>query len=103
MRHYENVWREALSDLSSSGLSLRKYCRLRHLNYSRAVYWRRRLAAVSEADTTVTFALVQLPGAEQVQDSGVAVECGRHRVRLSTCFDESVMLRVVALLSGQEI
>jgi len=101
MRHYEKIWREALSDLPSSGLSLRKYCQERHLDYSRALYWRRRLASVSE-DTALTFALVQLPDAEQVQDSGVAVECGRHRVRLSTCFDESVMLRVVTLLSGQE-
>jgi len=26
MKHCENVWREALSDLPGSGLSLRKYC-----------------------------------------------------------------------------
>jgi len=69
---------------------------------TRALYWCRRLASVSETAPTLTFALVQLPGAEQLQDSCVAVECGRHRVRLSTCFDESVMLRIVALLSGQE-
>ena len=100
MRHYEKIWREALSDLPSSGLSLRKYCQERHLSYARALYWRHRLASSPE-ESSLTFAVVQLPNSEQSQDSGVAVECGRHCVRLSNRFDESILLRVVALLSGQ--
>ena len=42
MKHCETIWREALSDLPSSGLSLRKYCQERHLSYARALYWRTR-------------------------------------------------------------
>lgn len=100
MRLHENIWHEALSEFPDSGLSLRKFCREHHLNYARALYWRRRLAP--SEDTTLTFAVVQLPNTEQPSDSGVAVECGQHLVRLSSRFDESVLLRVVALLSGQE-
>ena len=100
MKHCETIWREALSDLPSSSLSLRKYCQERHLSYARALYWRRRLASSSE-NTALTFAVVQLPNSTQPQDSGVAVDCGKHRVRLSSHFDESVLLRVVTLLSGR--
>ena len=100
MKHCETIWREAPSDLPSSGLSLRKYCQERHLSHARALYWRRRLASSSE-DAGLTFAVVQLPNSEQSLDSGVAVECGKHRVRLGNRFDESVLPRVVALLSGQ--
>ena len=103
MKHPVNIWREALSEFPDSGLSLRKFCRERHLNYARALYWRRRLApSASSKDSTLTFSLVQLPNTEQPSDSGIAVECGKHLIRLSSRFDESVLLRVVTLLSGQE-
>jgi len=99
MKRCETIWREALSDFPTSGLSLRKYCQERHLSYVRALYWRRRLAAEESA---LTFAVVRLPDAGQPLDSGVAVECGGHRIRLDSSFDGAVLLRVVALLSGQE-
>ena len=39
----EEFWRGALSELSASGQSMRQFCREHHLDYHRALYWRRRL------------------------------------------------------------
>ena len=41
MKHCETIWREALSDLLSSGLSLRKYCQERHLVSVRSAHYTR--------------------------------------------------------------
>ena len=102
MSSNETTWRTALSAFPGSWLTLKKYCLERDLNYSRARYWRRRLAISLEDSTALSFALVQLPNTDKSHDSGVAVECGNHRVCLSSQFDESVLLRVVALLSNAE-
>ena len=96
----EEFWRGALSELSLSGLSLRRFCQERRLDYPRALYWRRRLD--EQGDASLSFAVLQLPvPAAPPADSGVAVECGGHMVRLSRQFDESVLLRVMAALSGR--
>ena len=100
----EEFWRGALSKLSASGQSMRQFCREHHLDYHRARYWRRRL---DEQDGgPLSFAVLQLPKPaslpEPPSDSGVAVECGGHLVRLSCHFDESVLLRVMATLSGRQ-
>ena len=105
MSKQEEFWREALSDLPASSLSLRRFCQERRLDYYRALYWRRRLGELDNAP--LSFAVLQLPkpAAEPelapLSDSGVAVECGGHLVRLSRQFDESVLLRVMAALSGR--
>jgi hypothetical protein len=57
-------------------------------------------------DASVSFGVLQLlPGAPPEPappaDSGVAVECGGHLVRLSRHFDASVLLRVITALSGR--
>ena len=101
----EEFWRGALSELSLSGLSLRRFCQERRLDYPRALYWRRRLD--EQGDASLSFAVLQLPvpapppEPAPPADSGVAVECGGHMVRLSRQFDESVLLRVMAALSGR--
>jgi len=101
----EEFWRGALSELSASGQSMRRFCREHHLDYHRAWYWRRRLDEQDNA--SLSFAVLQLPKPspapepEPPSDSGVAVECGGHLVRLSRQFDESVLRRVMAALSGR--
>ncbi|OQC12898.1 MAG: hypothetical protein BWX73_02618 [Lentisphaerae bacterium ADurb.Bin082] len=103
----EEFWRGALSDLSASGLSMRQFCRERNLKYHCALYWRRRLGEREQANTSLSFATLQLPvpavspKPALPDDSGVAVEYDGSLVRLSRHFDESVLLRVVAVLSGR--
>ena len=103
----EEFWREALSELSASGLSMRQFCRERNLKYHCALYWRRRLGEREHDNTSLSFATLQLPvpavspKPALSDDSGVAVECDGGLVRLSRHFDESVLLRVVAVLSGR--
>jgi hypothetical protein len=106
MSKQEEFWREALSDLPASSLSLRRFCQERRLDYYRALYWRRRLGELDNAP--LSFAVLQLPKpaaepepAAPPSDSGVAVECGGRLVRLNRHFDESVLLRVMAVLSGR--
>lgn len=96
----ETFWRETLSDFPGSNLSLKKYCQERNLVYSRALYWKRRLA--SSEDSALSFALVKIPKELSSEDSGVSIECGNRLVRLKNKFDESVLLRVVSLLSKAE-
>ena len=101
----EEFWRGALSGQPASGQSMRRFCRVHHLDYHRAWYWRRRLDEQDNA--SLSFAVLQLPKPsaapkpEPPTDSGVAVECGGHLVRLSRQFDESVLRRVMAALSGR--
>lgn len=102
----EEFWREALSELSASGLSIRQFCRERNLKYHCAIYWRRRLGEREQNNTSLSFATLQPPTAAAPKpalsdDSGVAVECDGGLVRLSRHFAESVLLRVVAVLSGR--
>ena len=107
MNTQEEFWRDALSELSASGLSMRQFCRERNLKYHCAIYWRRRLGEREQANTSLSFATLQLPvpavspKPALPDDSGVAVECDGGLVRLSRHFDESVLLRVVAVLSGR--
>ena len=68
MKRCETIWREALSDFPTSGLSLRKYCQERCLSYVRALYWLRRLATAEES--ALTFAVLRLPDSGQPLDSG---------------------------------
>ena len=98
----EEFWREALSELSASGLSMRQFCRERNLKYHCALYWRRRLGEREQADTSLSFATLQLPvqalppNPALSDDSGVVVECeGGAGAPLSRHFDESVLLRVI--------
>ena len=104
MQTREEFWREALSDFVQSGQSMLQYCRERRLSYQRALYWRRRLHAPGEEK--LSFAVVHLskqPSAPVAPaDSGVSVECDGHLIRLSCGFDESVLLRVMSVLSGRE-
>ncbi len=101
----EEFWRGALSGQPASGQSMRRFCREHHLDYHRAWYWRRRLDGPDNA--SLSFAVLQLPKPspapepEPPSDSGVSVECGGHLVRLSRQFDESVLRRVMAALSGR--
>ena len=102
----EEFWRGALSGQPASGQSMRRFCREHHLDYHRARYWRRRLE--EQANAPLSFAVLQLPKpaaepepAAPPSDSGVAVECGGRLVRLNRHFDESVLLRVMAVLSGR--
>ena len=103
----EEFWRGALSKLSASGQSMRQFCREHHLDYHRARYWRRRLE--EQANAPLSFAVLQLstpptpPEPEPPSDSGVAVECGGHLVRLSRHFDATVLLRVMAAQSGRQV
>jgi len=107
MSKQEEFWRGALSGQPASGQSMRRFCREHHLDYHRAWYWRRRLDEQDNA--SLSFAVLQLPKPataaapepEPPSDSGVAVECGGHLVRLSRQFDESVLRRVMAALSGR--
>lgn len=94
-------WREALSDFPHSNLALKKYCREKGLDYNRARYWQRRLAIAK--NPPLTFALVKIPQEIASEDSGVSIECGNRLVRLNNKFDESVLLRVVSLLSKTEV
>ena len=101
----EEFWRGTLSELSASGLSMRRFCRDRDLKYHCALYWHRRLGEQNNA--SLSFATLQLPVPVALpepalsDDNGVAVECGGLLVRLSRNFDESVLLRVVAAPSGR--
>jgi len=101
----EEFWRGALSGQPASGQSMRQFCREHRLDYHRALYWRRRLE--EQANAPLSFAVLQLSTPttptepEPPSDSGVAVECGGHLVRLSRQFDESVLLRVITALSGR--
>jgi len=104
MQTREEFWREALSDFVQSGQSMLQYCRERRLSYHRALYWRRRLNAPGEEK--LSFAVVHLPNQPPAQaapsDSGVSVECDGHLIRLNCGFNESVLLRVMSVLSGRE-
>ncbi len=109
MRDRETAWRDALSAHSSSGMSLKRYCREQGLIYHQAVYWRRRLAVIAGDATEAapapgvpTFSLVELsaPPAQPPPDSGVAIEYGRCRISLKAGFDPSVLSRALSVLSN---
>ena len=93
-------WRRALSDFSGSNLSLKKYCQERKLVYSRALYWKRRLA--SSEGSALSFALVELSKEPSSEDRGVSHKCGNILIRRNNEFDESVLLRVLSLLAKVE-
>jgi hypothetical protein len=97
----EQQWRRRLKEWQASGLSVRAFCKLRHLSQPSFYAWRRELA---ERDALrPAFVPVQVVGDESdgASDLLELVLAGGRRVRVPAGFDAATLRRLLAVLEEQ--
>ena len=117
-RKKEAYWREHVRDQGRSGLTVRAYCQKHAVSQARFFWWKREVAkrdaeqrkANAKNPQPVAFAEIQIVGGksdvcqtprQSTGTTGIEVGLrGGRTIRVCPGFDESVFVRVVALLEG---
>jgi len=102
-------WRQIVEQQKSSGLSIARFCRERHIAESSLFSWKRRLACEEEATAAPAFVLVKPASAPEglttSKSSGGAIELhlghGRHLL-LRPGFDAPTLAAALAVLEGRD-
>ncbi len=103
-RHDERYWRERLEKWEASGLSAGEFATREGLRPERLSFWKRRLrasAAIAVAGVSFAKLSVQARAAEVVTAEPLEVLTrSGHVIRVRPRFDETTLLRLVAVLGG---
>jgi hypothetical protein len=104
-RHDERFWRERVERWVASGLSAREYASREGLRPERLFFWKRRLGS-SSAVAVAGVSFARITAASMAADAAVGSEPlevvtrSGHVIRVRSCFDESMLLRLVSVLGG---
>jgi hypothetical protein len=101
-RHDERFWREHVEKWTASGLSVREFATREGVRPERLFFWKRRLRSSSAmAVAGVSFAKVSVQAVPvDVAEPLELVTRTGHVIRVRPRFDETTLLRLVAVLGG---
>src|SRR5260370_33063804 len=102
----ERYWQRTIGDAARSGMSIREFCRQRHVKESQFYWWQRKLKAgrqernkPSIQDRAASFALVSEDGMDMPAGLELVVQDGR-RLRVSQGVQEGPFRTCLAALGS---
>jgi len=95
------VWKERIQEWQASGKTLAQWVKENNFVYSQCIYWKVRfLGSENKKNSShVPRGFLELKDEKQT-GSGIIIEAAGTRIHLSTDFDQSTLLRCLALLKG---
>jgi transposase-like protein len=106
----ERQWRQKIHDAARSGLSIREFCRRRHIKESQFYWWQRRLKESQQSSGAqrraengkeASFALVSNDSGAAEAGIELVLQDGR-RLRISRGVDEQTLRAVLAAVEPAE-
>lgn len=91
------IWKGRIQQWQASGKTLAEWGRENHFVYSQCIYWKMRFLGSKKNPSPKGFLEIT---DDDPSKSGIAIEAGEVRIHLSTDFDQSTLLRCLALLNG---
>jgi hypothetical protein len=93
------VWKDRIQEWQASGKSLAQWSREHNFVYSQSIYWKMRFLGSQNKKHPSPKGFLELKD-ESRSDSGIIIETAVGRIHLSTNFDQSTLVRFMALLKG---